>query len=248
MLHHLKNYARAAGSTPAARAIIQNVSRRSVLKGMAGLRRGDAGPAVDQALAFPAYPHGGQDMPNGVVNDPHVFVSIDPDGTVTIVAHRSEMGTGSRTSIPMVIADEMEADWDRVKIVQARRRRAEIRQPGHRRLAQPAPSHPAGARDRRLGAPHAGGGGRRRSGASSVDEVAGRSATRSCTRSLGTQSRLRRSRRGGDGPADAGARHAPLQGREGVPLHRQGRRADLRPARHHDRQGGLRRRRERSRA
>ena len=70
---------------------------------------------------FPAYPHGGQTMPNGVINDPHVFVSIDPDGTVTIVAHRSEMGTGSRTSIPMVIADEMEADWDRVKIVQAPR-------------------------------------------------------------------------------------------------------------------------------
>ena len=58
-------------------------------------------------------------MPNGVITDPHVFVAIDPDGTVTIVAHRSEMGTGSRTSIPMVIADEMEADWDRVKIVQA---------------------------------------------------------------------------------------------------------------------------------
>ena len=58
-------------------------------------------------------------MPNGVVTDPHVFVSIAPDGTVTIVAHRSEMGTGSRTSLPMVIADEMEADWARVKIVQA---------------------------------------------------------------------------------------------------------------------------------
>jgi isoquinoline 1-oxidoreductase beta subunit len=71
------------------------------------------------AAAFPSYPHGGQDMPNGVVNDPHVFVSIDADGTVTIVAHRSEMGTGSRTSIPMIIADEMEADWSRVKIVQA---------------------------------------------------------------------------------------------------------------------------------
>ena len=58
-------------------------------------------------------------MPNGIVSNPHVFVSIAPDGTVTIVAHRSEMGTGSRTSLPMVIADEMEADWARVKIVQA---------------------------------------------------------------------------------------------------------------------------------
>ena len=47
------------------------------------------------------------------------FVAIDPDGAVTIVTHRSEMGTGIRTSLPLVIADEMEADWSRVKLVQA---------------------------------------------------------------------------------------------------------------------------------
>ena len=53
------------------------------------------------------------------MTDPHVFVAIDPDGTVTLVAHRAEMGTGSRTSLPMIMADEMEADWSRVRIVQA---------------------------------------------------------------------------------------------------------------------------------
>ena len=71
------------------------------------------------AHAFETYPTGGADMPHGVVDDPLVFVAIDTDGTVTLVAHRSEMGTGSRTSIPMVMADEMEADWARVTIVQA---------------------------------------------------------------------------------------------------------------------------------
>ena len=71
------------------------------------------------AGAFEPYHTGGLDMPNGIITNPHVFVSIDPDGTVTIVAHRSEMGTGARTSVPMVLADEMEADWARVKIVQA---------------------------------------------------------------------------------------------------------------------------------
>jgi isoquinoline 1-oxidoreductase beta subunit len=58
-------------------------------------------------------------MPGGLVDQPLVFVSIAKDGTVTITAHRVEMGTGIRTSLPMVVADEMEADWSRVKIVQA---------------------------------------------------------------------------------------------------------------------------------
>jgi len=58
-------------------------------------------------------------MPGGVVSDPHVFVSIDPSGLVTIVAHRAEMGTGARTSLPMAVADELEADWSRVRVVQS---------------------------------------------------------------------------------------------------------------------------------
>ena len=50
---------------------------------------------------------------------PGVFVGLSPSGMVTIVAHRSEMGTGVRTVLPMVIADELEADWKRVKVEQA---------------------------------------------------------------------------------------------------------------------------------
>ena len=63
--------------------------------------------------------YGADTMPGGTVDDPLVFVSIAADGTVTIVAHRAEMGTGVRTSLPMVVADEMEARWERVKVVQA---------------------------------------------------------------------------------------------------------------------------------
>jgi isoquinoline 1-oxidoreductase beta subunit len=48
-----------------------------------------------------------------------VYLGLQPDGTVLIVAHRSEMGTGIRTSLPMVAAEELEADWKRVQIVQA---------------------------------------------------------------------------------------------------------------------------------
>lgn len=50
---------------------------------------------------------------------PNVFVRIDMDGTVTLTCGRSEMGQGVRTGLPMIIADELEADWDRVKIWQA---------------------------------------------------------------------------------------------------------------------------------
>ncbi len=48
-----------------------------------------------------------------------LFVSLDASGQVEIVAHRSEMGQGIRTALPMVVADEMEADFDRVRVVQA---------------------------------------------------------------------------------------------------------------------------------
>jgi len=50
---------------------------------------------------------------------PSVYLSINPDGEVTIIAHRSEMGTGIRTSLPMVVADELGADWSKVHVVQA---------------------------------------------------------------------------------------------------------------------------------
>jgi isoquinoline 1-oxidoreductase subunit beta len=97
---------------------VENVSRRTILK-----RLGIAGAFVLAApvmsrTAF-AYETGAADMPHGVVVDPRVFVAIAPDGAVTIVAHRSEMGTGIRTSLPLVVAEEMEADWTRVKVQQA---------------------------------------------------------------------------------------------------------------------------------
>ena len=50
---------------------------------------------------------------------PSVYLGVDTDGTVYIVAHRSEMGTTSRTSLPLVLADELDADWSRVKVQQA---------------------------------------------------------------------------------------------------------------------------------
>ena len=76
-----------------------------------------AGYANGQAAEPKKY--GADGMPNGWVDDALVFVSLAADGTVSIVCHRSEMGQGVRTSMPMIVADELEADWKRVKVIQA---------------------------------------------------------------------------------------------------------------------------------
>ena len=87
---------------------IQNLSRRDVLKGMA-LSRFMLGASVaawspvQQAAAAPS------DFA------PNLFVAIAPTGQVTIVISRSEMGTGIRTSLAMILADELDADWNKVR-------------------------------------------------------------------------------------------------------------------------------------
>jgi isoquinoline 1-oxidoreductase beta subunit len=98
---------------------VENVSRRRILKGL-GIAGGLvlAAPVMSRQ-AFAAYQTGAGKMPHGTVVDPRVFVAIASDGTVTIVAHRAEMGTGVRTSLPLIVAEEMEADWSRVKVKQA---------------------------------------------------------------------------------------------------------------------------------
>lgn len=58
------------------------------------------------------------DKPN-VPFSPNVYLTINSDGSVVIVAHRQEMGTGIRTGLPMVLADELEADWSKVTLQQA---------------------------------------------------------------------------------------------------------------------------------
>ena len=58
-------------------------------------------------------------MPHGLQDSPKIFVSIAPDGTVSVIVNRSEMGQGIRTSLPRIVADELEADYKRVRVVQA---------------------------------------------------------------------------------------------------------------------------------
>lgn len=106
---------------------IRNESRRAFVLGFGAgslvLALGLARPAragdTKDAAAAPAKKYGGEGMPHGLRDDPHLFVEIAADGTVTIVCIRSEMGQGVRTSVALVVADELGADWARVRVRQA---------------------------------------------------------------------------------------------------------------------------------
>src|ERR1700727_3566837 len=50
---------------------------------------------------------------------PDAFVRIDPDEQITVVVARPEMGQGVRTSLPMLVAEELDADWSHIHVEQA---------------------------------------------------------------------------------------------------------------------------------
>jgi len=97
---------------------IENVSRRSFLQGMLS-----ASAFVLCARIVPRPPWaeavGASPTIDTTAFHPGMFVGIQSDGTVYIVAHRSEMGNGVRTSLPRILADELDADWSRVKVIQS---------------------------------------------------------------------------------------------------------------------------------
>jgi len=98
---------------------IENASRRRFLTG--GII---AAGALVLGVRYYSRFSSGDTLPHDTNADhatlhPNVYLGIDPDGTVWIVASRSEMGTTSRTTLPLVVADELDADWKRVKIEQA---------------------------------------------------------------------------------------------------------------------------------
>ncbi|WP_223646072.1 molybdopterin cofactor-binding domain-containing protein [Corallococcus sp. EGB] len=94
------------------------LSRRSVLEGMGLVAAG-----LGLEVFLPARAHAAP-MPTSMPEVPteglraNVFVHVAPDGVVTIVCHRSEMGQGVRSSLPVLIADELGADMAHVKVVQ----------------------------------------------------------------------------------------------------------------------------------
>ena len=86
------------------------LSRRQVMIGAAGLSFAFALPGRAAASALAASRAGAAISP---------WVSIANDGTISIMSAATEMGQGSMTSLPLILAEELDADWSKVKIVTA---------------------------------------------------------------------------------------------------------------------------------
>ncbi|HRF60610.1 MAG TPA: molybdopterin-dependent oxidoreductase [Fimbriimonadaceae bacterium] len=90
------------------------LSRRDVLR-ITAL----AGTGLVLGLCLPVRVHGENGLAWTAPFEPNAWVRVDPDNWVTITAGRPDMGQGVRTSLAMIVADELDADWSRVRIVQA---------------------------------------------------------------------------------------------------------------------------------
>src|SRR6266508_5403701 len=88
-----------------------NLNRRSFLRVSAA---GAGGLLVSLYLNLPASAQEGNQAPPPKVYPPDAFVHIRPDGKIVIQVNRLEFGQGVHTSLPMILADEMDADWSKV--------------------------------------------------------------------------------------------------------------------------------------
>src|SRR5689334_11048461 len=89
------------------------LDRRSFLRSAAVA---GGGPLVAMYLDPEVLAQGGPAAAPAPPLNPNAFVRITPDGIVHIMARNPEIGQGMKTTLPMVIADELDADWSSVRI------------------------------------------------------------------------------------------------------------------------------------
>ncbi len=109
----LMDQAQGAINTEANAAATEGVARRTFLKAAAasGFALG-AYPLVAAAQGTGAAPAGLKPF-----EQPSAFVRIDTDGTVTVTINRLDFGQGVQTGLPMILAEELDADWAKVRSV-----------------------------------------------------------------------------------------------------------------------------------
>src|SRR5216684_1100188 len=89
----------------------KKIDRRSFLR-ITAVAAG--GLMVSLYLDFPASAQESGQAPNAKIYPPDAFVHIRPDGKVVIQVNRVEVGQGTHTALPMILADEMDGDWSQV--------------------------------------------------------------------------------------------------------------------------------------
>ena len=129
-----------------------HLNRRSFLRVSAAAA---GGLLVSLYLDLPAAAQEGNQAPPPKVYPPDAFVHVRPDGKIVIQVNRLEFGQGVHTSLPMILADEMDADWSQVivELAPASDARGAQRQAGPQCAARRSMAQ-ATDRDRRQGLPH----------------------------------------------------------------------------------------------
>src|SRR5271169_3660417 len=94
-----------------------SLSRRSFLIAMAGATALFGFPRAAKAAMDSATPTGAPPILVNPLFEPTIWFSIDGDGFVTVNIIRAEMGQHVGTSLARILAEELEADWDKVRIV-----------------------------------------------------------------------------------------------------------------------------------
>ncbi len=87
--------------------MIENLSRRRFLQSGAGLTLG---------FCLPGLAISGDDVKKTTLFEPNAFLRIDSDNTVTVISKHLEMGQGTYTGLATILADELDADWSRVRV------------------------------------------------------------------------------------------------------------------------------------
>lgn len=94
-----------------------NLSRRSFIKSTALVAGGlVVAFSIPQAKRFMGVANAAEAMP---LPAPNAFLRIGADDSITVMLAHSEMGQGVWTTLPMLIADELDADWSKVKVEHA---------------------------------------------------------------------------------------------------------------------------------
>ncbi len=142
---------------------MKRIDRRSFLKVSAA----GAGGVLIGLYVQPKAAAQGRGGPRAPLPDPHTYIKIAADGTVTIMAKNPEVGQGIKTMLPMLIADELDVDWKSVQDRAGGLRRHQVRRTDRRRQHRDADQldpHAPGGRGRPSDADHGGGSNLERAG------------------------------------------------------------------------------------